>query len=277
MKQFFIEPDQATSENIEILAAPLNNKKAEEIKEAIKHNPPAEPDLQRQISTYKTHFQYAEIHFEGGNIQSKTISIPADALPFKDSELQNRMKTRFNLFTKDDTDKWEKLDDLKKEIDRIRTKYLHPCKLKRDRSVLKKENKDAFLIEVENLKKIVIDKTKALIDEIQLALNKSEDALKAELNIFFASNPPKTLFAVNDAALRKRAMDKMINEIIYKMKIPNANDLIKKMKLDVQYAEFSEEDLDNKDFLKWFMDKELITSATKNELATFKKAYQVKI
>ena len=64
-------------------------------------NPPVGPDLQREISTYNTLFQYAELHFEGGNISSKTLTIPPSALPFKNSELKARMKTRFNLFTKE--------------------------------------------------------------------------------------------------------------------------------------------------------------------------------
>jgi len=53
---------------------PIKDLQSEEWKEVtrkLEKNPPSEPDLQRQISTYNTLFQFAELHFEGGNLSAK--------------------------------------------------------------------------------------------------------------------------------------------------------------------------------------------------------------
>ncbi|MBK7387643.1 MAG: hypothetical protein IPI23_00835 [Bacteroidetes bacterium] len=139
LNQFF--PDANSIKSPSLLSEQLNEEKLVQVQEALKTNPPTEPDLQRQINTYKTHFQYAEIHFEGGGIQTKTISIPKEALPFRDAELKKRMKTSFNLFSKEDANKWEDLTEIQKKVDEIRAIYLHPCKMKRGRNILKKADK----------------------------------------------------------------------------------------------------------------------------------------
>jgi len=285
-----IELDKNTADNIidqffpavvkpnsKVLSQPLDNVKFEKVQEELKKNPPSQPDLQRQINTYKTHFQYAEIHFEGGNMQTKTITIPKDALPFKDADLKNRMKTSFNLFTKEDTDKWTNLEEINKMVASIRSEFLHPCKFKKGRSILKKEKKILFLKKIEELEKLVTEKTKDLNESIQIAINKSEDTLTNELTTFFKANPPEKIMEIKDDELRKRQLIKMIQNIIMKTKIPLASDLVGKMIIDTQYAEFTEEDLSNVEFLQWFKEKGLISSETENELASFDLAYKIKI
>jgi hypothetical protein len=271
--KFFKRPDTVIDE---IVSEPLQTETHLMVKEAIKANPPEEPDLKRKINTYKTHFQYAEIHFEGGGIQSKTITIPKEALPFKDADLKDRMKTRFNLFSKEDTDKWNKIDEIDTMIKDIRKKFLNPCKYKKGRNIIDKSKKEAFLIEAEKIKKAVAEKKKELTDDIQKAINKSEDVLTAELTIFFEANPDEKLNEIKDDELRKRQLAKMIQSIILKTKIPSAHDLINKMVIETEYAEFTEEDLSDDKFLTWFKEKELLTKETENEIASFEGAFRLR-
>jgi hypothetical protein len=247
------------------------------VKEAIKINPPEEPDLKRKINTYRTHFQYAEIHFEGGGIQTKTITIPKDALPFKDAGLKDRMKTRFNLFSKEDTEKWNKIDEIDTMIKAIRKDFLTPCKYKRGRNIIKKSKKEAFIHKAEEIKKAVVDKKMELTDEIQRAINKSEDVLTNELTNFFEINPPDEFLKINDPELRKRQISKMIQEILFKTKIPSASTLINKMVIETEYAEFTEEDLSDEKFLAWFKEKDLLSEEAETEIASFENAFKTRI
>jgi hypothetical protein len=256
-----------------LVSEPLHMETHSMVKEALDANTPEEPDLRRKINTYRTHFQYAEIHFEGGGIQSKTITIPKDALPFKDTDLKDRMKTRFNLFSKEDTDKWNKIDEIDTMIKSIRKEFLNPCKYKRGRNIIDKSKKDGFLRKAEEIKKAVEEKKRELTDDIQRAINKSEDVLTKELTSFFNINTPEKILEIKDAELRNRQIAKMIQEIILKTKIPSAIDLINKMVIETEYAEFTEEDLSDVKFLAWFKEKELLTKETENEIASFENAF----
>jgi hypothetical protein len=271
--KFFVLPNTNSEE---IVSTPLELEKYLEVKEAIKLNPPEAPDLKRKINTYKTHFQYADIHFEGGGIQTKTITIPKDALPFKDSELKERMKTRFNLFSKRDTDKWNELDEIDDMLREIRKEFLNPCKYKKGRNIIDKSKKIAFVSKAEEIRKAVEEKKKELTDDIQRAINKSEDVLTEELTSFFKSNLPEKIERIKDAELRNLQIAKTIQEILFKTKIPSASDLIDKMVIETDYAEFTEEDLSDEKFIEWFKEKKLLTKDAENEIASFGKAYSLR-
>jgi hypothetical protein len=263
--------------NVPILSIPLDEAKIEEVKKNLQVNPPAEPDLQRKITTYTTHFQYAELHFEGANIHNTKVTIPPSALPFKNDELKKRMKTRFDLFSKEQTETWAQFLNLKKEIDKVRTDYLVPCSLKRDRSILRKAEKQEFQQEIEKLKASAINKTELLYEIIQKAIFNSSDILKSELTTFLTNNPPKELDRYSDPDVRKRMIERMVEEVLFKTKLPNANELLNKISLKVDYAEMTVEDLDNKEFLDWFLKKGLIDESNRNEIANFHEAYKTKL
>ncbi len=277
INQFFPELISSDSfEDVEILSIPLVEEKARVVKESIDKNPPSEPDLRRQINTYTTLFQYAEIHFEGANLQSKTITIPPTALPFKDAELKKRMRTRFNLFTKEQTDKWETLLNMKQKVEELRDKYLTPCKLKRDRSILRKEEKLAFVKEYQELKNASEEAIKKITDAVQSAINESKKILKNELTSFLTSNEPEAVADSDDDKNKKELIDDYVNKIIVQTNIPTAHSLVKNIRLEIQYAELTIEDLNDKPFLEWFKEKGLINDVNGKSLADFKKAFEIR-
>lgn len=262
--------------DIDEISHPFNFDSHEKNKEQIELIPIVKPDLTRQINTYKTHFQYAEIHFEGGGIQSKTITIPKDALPFKDAELKYRMKTRFNLFTKEDAKKWYNLDQIESLMREIRKEFLHPCKYKRGRSIIEKSKKKIFIERAQLIKNIVETKKQELTDNIQRAINKAEDVLFKELKDFFENNPPDLIKNYIEVDIRDRQVDKMIQEIIFRTKIPTAGDLISKMSITTEFAEFTVEDLSDNNFIEWFKEKKLLSREAENEIASFSPAFGIK-
>ena len=116
-----------------------------------------------------------------------------------------------------------------------------------------------------------------LTDEIQKAINKSEDVLTIELTNFFEINPPDEIFKINDPELRKRQISKMIQEILFKTKIPSASSMINKIVIETEYAEFTEEDLSDEKFLAWFKEKDLLSEEAETEIASFENAFKTRV
>ncbi|MBC7391154.1 MAG: hypothetical protein H7329_18250 [Opitutaceae bacterium] len=256
---------------------PLVIETFKKVKVAITTNPPEEPDLKRRINTYSTLFQYMEIHFEGANIQSATVTIPTKALPFKDEELKKRMKTKYNLFTKEQTNKWQSLLDIKQQVEDLRKEFLTPCKLKRTRSILKKERRNEFILKFEKLKKESEENIKIIIGDVQQEIQKSKLVLKDELTTFIKENEPKEIKVILDMEVKNTMIEEYVQNAIASAKIPTALHLIDKIKLEKQDAEFTVDDLSDQEFLDWFKEKNLITAADENELAKFTKAFQMKL
>lgn len=273
INQFFPSVDKAVvSETISI---PLQESKCEEVIRSIEKNPPEEPDLKRKISTYNTLFQYAELHFEGGNLSSKTISIPPDALPFKDVELKKRLKARISLFTKDITDKWTELTDLKAKVDKVRKDFLVSCNIRKEKSILKKENKAAFQKAVADLKSLADLEMKSLKNKVQTAINNSEDTIRNELSAFFSINPPDSVQGLDDENA-KRQVTKEINTLITKINLPDAASLISKIKIEEMYYELTWEDLNDNKFKEWFVQKRLISEEENDKIANFRNAFTIR-
>lgn len=271
VNKFFEGPDAIVDE---IVSQPLQEKIYEEAKEAIKLNPPEAPDLKRKIGTYNTLFQYAELHLEGGNLSSKTISIPSDALPFKDVELKKRIRARISLFTKEITDEWTELSDLKTKVEEVRKKYLVSCSIRKEKSILKKENKLAFKNAIAELEGLGLELTKKLQNKVQTAINNSEDTLRNELTSFFAINPIDGIENL-DLENKKRHIEKAISKILLKIKLPDAETLISKIKLSQMYYELTWEDLNDEEFKKWFIEKKLISKEEDDKIAKFSNAFEI--
>lgn len=270
-EKFFLNPTELEDLPIEN----LNGNDLFDITQKLDKNPPAEPDLQRQISTYNTLFQFAELHFEGGNLSTKTITIPSNALPFKDAEFKERVKARLNLFTKEITEGWTELIEIKQKLETIRKTYLVSCSLRKDKSILKKELKEMFQKAVTHLKKEAEENLKKLQDKIQTAINNSEDTLRKELAAFFQLNQPESIKGLSPENAQ-RQMEREISVILNKIKLPNAADLISKVSIEVHYYELTVEDLSDRMFIEWFKSKGLVTSEDENALARFSRAYEIK-
>lgn len=257
------------------VATLLDEKQFEDVTNAIAINPPESPDLKRQISVYNTLFQFVELTFEGINIKSKTIRIPPEALPFRDADLRNRMKTNLKLFDQDKVESWTIMNLLKDRMNQIREKYLVSCKLRKEKSILKKENKREFQEALLVFEQTVNLSMVRLADAIQTELNSAEKILAAELKDFFLENLPDSVKILSDEN-RAIQLEKEINKVINKVKLPSANSLLDKMKIEVNYFELTWEDLDDDKLLTWFKKVELIGEKESTQIANFSNAYKIK-
>lgn len=257
----------------------LDDETLSKIKKAIENNPPDSPDLKRKISTYNTLFQYAELHFEGGNIANKTISIPNTALPFKDAELKDRMKATLKLFGEGAVNKWSELNDIKVSVNKVRERFLTSCAVRKDKSIIKKGDKKEFINAIEEIKLEAESKLLLLKNKMQMELNRAEDTLKEELKNFIKSNQSteiqKLLFGL-EGEVRERRIEQEVRTMLYKAKLPDADKLISKIKIEYLFFELTWEDLSDEKFMSWFESKELLDQNAIKSLANFKDAFPIR-
>jgi hypothetical protein len=272
--QFFISENNLfkNPEHIPLLSEEFNENSHKVIENSIKENPPATPDLQRQIRVYNTKFQYAELIFEGANISNKKIDIPPNALPFKDADIKKQLQTKLGLFTKEQTDTWTQFSLLKEDLEAIRKRFLKPCTPRKEKSILLKREKSEFIAEVNKLESKLIELSGTLTNQLQQAINKSYDMLEKELGIFFKQNPPDHTQTL-DGDLKDRAIKDEINKIMYRIKIPKAHDLISNFKLKTHFYDLTWEDLSDEILVSWFKEKGLISREDEEELADRSNAF----
>jgi hypothetical protein len=275
--QFFpLIPEFESNQDIyPLISAPLQESKISAIKKSLEESPPDEPDLKRKINTYNALFQYAELQVEGGNLSRKTILIPPKALPFKNSEIQNRLKSKYELFKPSDSDSWNELEEINTRAEEIRKKYLKPCRVRNGKSILKKKDKTEFIKEIKELRGKVEAANNSLIDKIQTAILNSRDLLLKELKSFYQANRAQLYpYYSPENAERQIDTDAMIS--ISKVKFPDAQTLVSNIKLKEMYSDFTWEDLHDKEFENWFIDAGLIDPKENGQIANFEKAYKLR-
>jgi hypothetical protein len=247
------------------------------VKKAIEDNPPASPDLQREISVYTNHFQFVELRLDGGNLTGKAVTIPSEALPFKDATLKAKMRTRYNLFEKEDTDKWVEIKDIKEKIEAIREKYLVACSVRKGKRILKKNEKADFLKAIVEIEKLIQKNFEAIKGRVTKAIEGAELSLAKELQSFLETFPPDSVTENDSEEMRKFKISKAVNSILSQTKFPVAEDLITRLKMDQHFYDLTWEDLQDEDLIKWFQDNDLISPDLENQLANFSQAFEAKL
>jgi len=101
-----------------------------------------------------------------------------------------------------------------------------------------------------------------------------------DLSEFFIANPkslfPKhpNLWERNQSYIEQAAKSKA-EEIIYRIKWPEAHLLVEDFKLNVQYSEITYEDLKNKEFVNELKECNLIDESDESLLADFGKGVEI--
>lgn len=259
----------------------LPEEKLTAVGEELKKNPPLNPDYKRIVEFYSNKFQYVKLKFEGANLQHRKIEIPAKALPIADANLKKRLETKLNLFdpAKAATD-FSPLHKLKEKVLEVRTNYLTKVK-SREESLLNKESKSDFEKVVNTLQNIINETKSKTLTQISEQISSTKKQLLVDLVEFLEANP-KALFPdhphlwQNNQEYIRSAANSKAEEIIYRIKWPEAHALVDDFKLEVQYSDITFEDLKNKQFIDELKDCGLINSADEHQLAEFSKGIETK-
>lgn len=253
----------------------VESSKIEDVRKKLEVNPPVHPDLQRQIKTYTAKIQFVELHFEGRNIHSAKVSIPPDALPFKDEQLRQSLETRLRLFEniKDD-ERFKALSNLIGSIDALRKEYLVPI-ASRDKSIIRIERKNEFIARIDALKEQIEDVRKNTIQAMAEEILNSSDRVREEVLAFLRENPPKGYKDYQESLFQRKA-ESEANRIISRIKFPEPEDLLDKMDLRLNFYDLTWEDFKNQAFLDELAKKEVFSKGDLHQIVSMRDAFEVK-
>jgi hypothetical protein len=259
----------------------VSTKIVESVSEDLSRNPPLNPDYKRIVEFYSNKFQYVKLKFEGSNLQHRKIEIPPKALPIADANLKKKLETKLNLFDSTNVNaSFTALQQLKDEVAAIREEFLTKVK-SREESLLNKHEKNNFKKAIHTFKnKIAGVKTKTL-SAIASEILATKENLLIDLAEFLVENP-KTLFPDHPHLWQGehkyivQSAKTKAEEIIYRIRWPEAHTMVDEFKLDVQFSDITFEDLKNKQFISELKEYGIINSADENQLAKFSKGIETK-
>jgi hypothetical protein len=247
-----------------------------DIKMNLSVNPPLKPDLQRQINTYTAKIQFAELKFQGGRFNHQVVNIPKDALPIVNQELKSLLLSRIKLFK--DIEKNEDFQiytDYQVKVDQFRKKYLIPITCRESKSIIRIEDKETFVKEIETLKLGAKNLNIKLIDLMETEKYKAQDIFRHELRNYFESNPPTSLSKTFDPMVRNRKLNEEIEWILSKIKFPDMQKLMASITLTVQFYDLTWNDFKDETLLKEFKDKKIMKSDELHKIIEMKKAFDI--
>lgn len=249
-------------------AEKLDEKKFAEVKETLQKNPPVSPDLQRRIKTYIAKIGYVHLSFEGEKFHVKKVIIPPKALPFKDEEIKKKFETKMKLFNNINENKnFKRYNDLIDEVSAIRHKYLIPVNVRNGMSIIRMENKDAFVSAVEYLKMEISSNKYDLNEILQQEIITSKKRLREELFEFLTINPPEKLKNFKGNLFTDSIKDE-VDEILKKVSFPKVEHITKKISLSYYFSDLTFEDFRDKNLIDEIERKNIMT---KNDIESIVK------
>jgi len=166
---------------------PIDIVQLEEVTKDLASNPPLKFDLARVVRVFNARFQFVEFELSGLLISRMRAPIPSDLMGLaKDQETQELLHSTFKLVRDDSKVSGEKIFELKKKI---ADKYL--IALKGYGVVCLRVNKDAFLKEVEDLRKQITQFQNVVENQLQSEMDANRATLVKALLPAVCANPPE--------------------------------------------------------------------------------------
>ena len=209
--------------------------------------PPVNFDVARQVRVYNAYFQYVELRLTGAAIQRHRLTIPPGILRLGGSrDLEDRLHTTFDLIKKDDALSSKTLEE---ELRDIRNAFTRSLGREHGRVVLKsvtpklEERLEAF-------RKKLTDHQNSVAARLQHQLNESRKQIKAYYLPRVIKSPPDALLGqlMHEKPTDADALDWL--EIELSRAFPKADNLIKKMRLEVSYKDVTFDTLNQPGFLE---------------------------
>lgn len=149
-------------------------------------NPPVKFDVAQKVRVFNARFEFVEFETRGLNISRKTVQIPSDLTSLgKDPRTQRQFKSTFQLIEKSSSLSGEHITRRKQQI-----MASHLIVLENYGTVILREKKEAFLVEVKKLEAEIGEFQKRLKQDLQKEIDASRDAVISALLPGVAQNPP---------------------------------------------------------------------------------------
>ncbi|NCD35388.1 MAG: hypothetical protein EOL87_18530 [Spartobacteria bacterium] len=226
---------------------PVQDEAVVKIKKQLEQAPPAKFDVARQVRVYSAYLQYVELSLRGAAIQRHKVQIPKILQGLGNNrQLENRLKTTFDLIDKDSDVSSKPLQD---ELNNIRKNFTKSLGNDKGRVILKssicvfEEIIKEFQKKIENHK----DSIKLNIKE---HINRSKYIVTEHYIENLLKNPPVELkaFCQSSIPTRERSMDWLDRELT--KVFPKVEDICNEIALDLNYKDVTYQTLKDESFLQ---------------------------
>lgn len=232
---------------VDVVSAPITQEKLTEVTTSLKEAPPVRFDLARQVRVFEPYLQYVELSLTGAAIQRHRMAIPEKIQKLGGSkELENRLRTTFELIEKGSNLSSKPLEDALNEI----RKNFTPSLGKDHGRVVLKAAKPHLVTRLTEFRAKLDAHQKAVEADLQKHLDTSREQIVAYYQARVIENPPdalrgQSLFDEISEADASRWLNSELDKVF-----PKSESLIQKMKLEEQYKDVTFETLNREDFLK---------------------------
>ena len=232
---------------VDVVSAPITPKKLAEVSTNLKEVPPVRFDLARQVRVFEPYLQYVELSLTGAAIQRHRLAIPASIQKLGGSEeLENRLRTTFDLIEKGSKLSSKPLEDLLNEI----RKNFTPSLGKDHGRVVLKAAKPHLVARLTDFRAKLDAHQKTVAAELQKHLDASREQVVAYyLPRVMESRPDALLGQSLNGEISEDSARRWINGELDRV-FPTADSLIHEMKLEERYKDVTFETLNRGDFLQ---------------------------
>jgi hypothetical protein len=232
---------------VDVVSAPITPKKLAEVSTNLKEVPPVRFDLARQVRVFEPYLQYVELKLTGAAIQRHRLAIPASIQKLGGSEeLENRLRTTFDLIERGSTLSSKPLEDALNEI----RKNFTPSLGKDHGRVVLKAAKPRLVERLAEFRAKLDAHQKTVAADLQKHLDASREQVVAYyLPRVIESRPDALLGQSLNGEISEDSAKKWINGELDRV-FPSADSLIHEMKLEERYKDVTFETLNRDDFLQ---------------------------
>ena len=231
---------------VDVVSAPITPEKLAEVTSSLETAPPVRFDLARQVRVFEPYLQYVELSLTGAAIQRHRMAIPEKIQNLGGSEeLENRLRTTFELIEKGSKLSSKPLEDALNEI----RKNFTPSLGKDHGRVVLKAAKPHLVTRLKEFRIKLDAHQKAVEGELQKHLDTSREQIVAYyLPRVMETKPDALLGQSLNGEVSEAAAEGWLHGELDRV-FPSAESLIHEMKLEERYKDVTFETLNREDFL----------------------------
>jgi hypothetical protein len=230
----------------------LEKRDIEAIRNSLEERPPQKFDLTRIVNVYHGYVQFVHLSLTGCQLSRRTIPLPKTLIAIARNEnMQDRLRATFRLV---DGKSKAKAKDVERRLIDLRKKYVRSLG-ERLGSVILRQRKEQFTKEVDDIKDAVQKFSTNVKKQLEDELMNCRKTLVKELAPGVVRNPPPSL--LGGITTRKPTKDQAMRYIESELDkvMPEADELIKEMRLDCDFKDVTYEMLTDQEFQEALRDK----------------------
>ncbi len=231
---------------VDVVSAPITPEKLAEVTASLETAPPVRFDLARQVRVFEPYLQYVEMSLTGAAIQRHRMAIPEKIQNLGGSEeLENRLRTTFELIEKGSKLSSKPLEDALNEI----RKNFTPSLGKDHGRVVLKAAKPHLVTRLKEFRIKLEAHQKSVAEDLQKHLDTSREQIVAYyLQRVIEAKPDAVRGQSLNGEVSEMAAERWLTGQLDRV-FPSAESLIQEMKLEERYKDVTFETLNREDFL----------------------------